>query len=95
MVVFPQGERSSSFEPQQFNTIGIKIARRAGVPIVPVALKTNAWGIGRIIKDLGKIDPAKKAHVAFGEPIWIEGRGLDQHQEVIEFIQQKLQSWEE
>ena len=93
MIVFPQGKRSPSFEPHEFNTIGIKMARRAGVPILPVALKTDAWRNGRIIKDVGKIDPTKKVHFAFGESMWIEGRGTEQHQEVIRFIQQRLRSW--
>jgi 1-acyl-sn-glycerol-3-phosphate acyltransferase len=95
MVVFPQGVRTPCFVPREFNTIGIKMARRAGVPILPVALKTDAWLNGKIVKDLGRIDPTKKVRFAFGEPMWIEGRGTEQHQETVRFIQQKLRSWEE
>ena len=47
VVVFPQTTRTTAFDPEQFNTIGVKLAKRAGVPIVPVALKTDAWGNGR------------------------------------------------
>ena len=94
MIVFPQGERSIAFEANEFNTIGVKIARRAAVPIVPVALKTDAWENGRLLKDVGKIDPTKKVYFAFGEPMWVEGRGTEQHQQVIQFVQEKLSSWE-
>ncbi|CAN5535500.1 lysophospholipid acyltransferase family protein [soil metagenome] len=93
IIVFPQTTRTLQFDPEQFNTIGVKLAKRANVPVVPVAVQTDAWGIGSIIKELARIDPSKKVHIAFGEPIPINGRGADEHKQVIEFIQQKLQSW--
>ncbi|MCX6046863.1 MAG: lysophospholipid acyltransferase family protein [Chloroflexi bacterium] len=94
VIVFPQTTRTLIFDPDQFNTIGIKLAKRANVPVVPVAVRTDAWGIGAIIKELARIDPSKKVHIAFGEPISIHGRGADEHKQVIEFIQEKLQSWQ-
>lgn len=93
IVVFPQTTRSATFDPTQFNTIGVKLALRAGVPIVPIALQTDAWGNGKRIKDLGPIDPTKKVRFAFGEPITIEGRGNEQHQQIINFIESKLNAW--
>jgi 1-acyl-sn-glycerol-3-phosphate acyltransferase len=95
VVVFPQGIRTLDFDPAKFNTLGIKLARRAGVPIVPMALKTDAWGIGFWVKDLGRIDPAKKVRFAFGEPLTVHGRGADEHQSIIHFIQQHLCTWQE
>ncbi len=94
IIVFPQTTRSDSFEPSQFNTIGVKLAQRAGVPAVPVALLTGAWKNGKIFKDLGKIDPSKRVHFAFGEPIAIGGRGLEEHQAIIQFIKGKLEEWQ-
>ncbi|KAA1261881.1 1-acyl-sn-glycerol-3-phosphate acyltransferase [Rubripirellula obstinata] len=93
VVVFPQTTRSSTFDPQKFNTIGIKLAVKAKVPIIPVALQTDAWGNGKWIKDFGPVDPSKPVRFAFGPPIQIEGRGADQHKEVIHFIETKLQHW--
>ncbi len=93
VIVFPQTTRTLQFDPDQFNTIGIKLAKRANVPVVPIAVRTDAWGIGPKIKELGRIDPSKKVYIAFGEPISINGRGTDEHKQVIEFIQQKLKSW--
>ena len=95
VVAFPQGIRTLDFDPAKFNTLGIKLARRAGVPIVPMALKTDAWGIGSWVKDLGRIDPAKKVRFAFGEPLTVHGRGTDVHQSIIDFIQQHLCDWQE
>ncbi|QDT06802.1 2-acyl-glycerophospho-ethanolamine acyltransferase [Rubripirellula lacrimiformis] len=93
VVVFPQTTRSTSFDPSQFNSIGIKLASRCGVPVIPIALRTDAWGNGKRIKDLGPIDPSKTVHFEFGSPIDVVGRGEAQHQQVIEFIESRLASW--
>ena len=93
IIVFPQTTRSTVFDPKQFNSIGIKLARRAGAPVVPIALKTDAWGNGKLIKDFGKIDPAKEMHFAFGEPFCVHGRGAEEHDAVIEFILRHLREW--
>jgi len=93
IIVFPQTTRTPVFSPKDFNSIGVKLAQRSGVPVVPVALVTDAWGNGRFLKDFGKIDTHKKVHVAFGEPITIEDRGNLAHAAVIDFIQAKLEEW--
>lgn len=93
VTVFPQTTRGTEFIPQQFNTIGVKLAQRAGVPVLPLALKTDAWTNGRLIKDLGRIHPEVKAHFAFGAPILVEGKGRNEHQQVIDFIAAKLEEW--
>ena len=94
IVVFPQTTRSDRFVPEKFNSIGIKLAKRASVPVVPIALKTDAWEPGSILKDFGPIDPSRKVHFAFGEPLEIEGSGREQHEEIIRFIQGKMEGWE-
>jgi len=94
IILFPQTTRTPVFDPEQFNTIGIKLSKKAGVPVVPIALKTNAWGNGTFLKDYGRIDPSKKVHFAFGKPLWIKDRGTEEHQQIIEFISGKLKEWE-
>lgn len=93
VLIFPQTTRSAVFNPTQFNTLGIKLAKRSHLPIVPIALKTDAWGIGRLLKDFGKIDPTKPVRIAFGEPIFVDGNGKKEHQQIITFIENKLKSW--
>ncbi len=93
IIIFPQTTRTSVFDHEQFNTIGIKLAKKAEVPVVPVALKTDAWGNGRYLKDFGRINPAVAVHFAFGEPLTIMGRGVEEHQRIIEFITGKLWEW--
>lgn len=93
MIIFPQTTRSTSLDPEQFNTIGVKLARRAQVPVVPFALKTDAWGIGKIVKEFGKVDPSKRVWFAFGEPIMISGSGREEHKFIMEYIMGKLLDW--
>ncbi|MDH7599891.1 MAG: lysophospholipid acyltransferase family protein [Sedimentisphaerales bacterium] len=93
VMAFPQTTRTTNFDLSSFNTIGIKLARKAGVPVMPLALRTDAWRNGRLIKDMGLLDVRRPVHMAFGRPIYVEGRGLDQHRQVIDFIQQRLTRW--
>jgi len=93
VAVFPQTTRYDWFDPGKFNSIGIKLARRAGVPVVPVAIRSDAWGSGRILKDLGRIDPSKGVRISFGAPMKITGRGDDEHRLVLEFISSRLRQW--
>lgn len=95
MVIFPQTTRSLAFDPGAFNTIGIKLAKKAGVPVIPIALKTDAWGNGKCLKDFGRIDPSKTVRFAFGSPMRIKNRGSEEHDQVIEFISGKLKEWGE
>ncbi len=93
IIIFPQTTRFLDFDPKRFNTIGIKLAKRANVPVVPLALKTDAWGNGRILKDFGKMVPSRKVHFAFGSPLRIKDRGAEEHEKVIEFIAGRIRKW--
>jgi 1-acyl-sn-glycerol-3-phosphate acyltransferase len=93
IIVFPQTTRSQVFDPARFNTIGIKLASRASVPVIPIALQTDAWGPGSRIKDFGPIDPDRPVRFAFGEPLTVRGNGREEHEQVIRFIQGKLEEW--
>lgn len=94
LIIFPQTTRVISFNPEDFNTIGIKLAQRANVPVVPIALKTDAWENGYIIKDFGKIKPERTVHFEFGPPLWIKNKGIEEHKQIVEFIQSKLTEWQ-
>ncbi len=86
VVIFPQTTRSTGFDEEKFNSLGVKLARRAKVPVVPIALKTDAWGVGRRIKDGGKIQPSKTVYFTFGDPLTVQGSGREEHQRVVDFI---------
>lgn len=95
IVIFPQSTRSDNFDPAEFNTLGVKLARKAGVPVVPVAIKTDFWGNGKLLKELGPLDSRKTIHIKFGEPFNITGNGREDNQKIIDFIQSSLYRWKE
>ena len=48
VLIFPQTTRELFFDPKKFNTLGIKLAKRAKVPVIPIAVKTDAWWHGQM-----------------------------------------------
>ena len=95
IIVFPQSTRHIKFDAQQFNSLGVKLAKKAGVRVIPVAIKTDFWEIGRYLKDIGRIKRDRPIHIHFGEPLTISGNGREQHQQIVEFIQAKMNEWQE
>ncbi|AHC14945.1 lysophospholipid acyltransferase family protein [Salinispira pacifica] len=94
IIIFPQSTRTAEFRPERFNSLGIKLAIRAGVNVIPIALKTDFWGEGSIIRGFGRISRKKKIHIEIGSPIAPQGRGKNEHQEIVDFIQSRLNTWE-
>ncbi len=74
VIIFPQATRSVEFDVQAFNTLGVKLASRAGVSVVPVAIKTDFHGNGKLIKDMGPLDLSKMLYFKFGEPMAVAAR---------------------
>lgn len=93
IAIFPQHTRTVEFDPEQFNSIGIKLAARSGAPVVPVALQTTAWSPGKLLKDYGPIIPSRPIYFAFGTPFPVVGRGNEEHQRVVRFIREHLDEW--
>ncbi len=93
IIIFPQSTRTPVFDPAHFNTIGVKLARKTGAPVIPIALKTDAWGNGEKLKDFGPITPSRTIHFEFGEPVHISGTGKEEHQHISDFIMSRLEAW--
>ncbi len=66
ILLFPQGHRAEAFDPRKFNSLGAKLAARAGVPLVPVACKTDFARPGWPLRDFGPIDPSRPVRFACG-----------------------------
>jgi len=94
ILIFPQSSRTTQFSPKDFNSIGVKLAKRAKVPIIPIALKTDFWKAGKFVKDFGKIDRKNKVFFKFGNPIIVEGNGKKENKEIVGFIEQNLNQWQ-
>lgn len=93
LVVFPQTTRMVAFDPSKFSSIGVKLAHRAGVPVIPLALLTDAWGNGKRFKDFGPVDTNKDVRFAFGAPITVQSRGSEEQKEIVRFIRAHLGEW--
>lgn len=93
IIIFPQSTRSVEFRPEEFNSLGVKLAKKAGVNVVPLALKTDFWGQGKIIKDLGPLDSSKHIYFRFGEPFAVKSTGKTENQQLIDFIVASLKEW--
>ncbi len=94
LVVFPQTTRTCTFDRKEFNSIGVKLARRAGVPLVPIALRSDAWGnLKHFVKEFGRINPRKPVHFAFGDPMPVTGTGAEAQEQALVFIEEHLDRW--
>ena len=95
IIVFPQATRNARFDRERFNSVGVKIARRNNVPLIPLALKTDAWGCGKegVRKDYGKIFPDWPVHFRFGKALRVEGSGKEEQEHLCRFIEDALAEW--
>ncbi len=93
VIIFPQSTRSAEFIPEQFSSIGIKLAKKANAPIIPLALKTDFIENGKYLRNLGPLNRSKKIYFKFGKPINVLGNGKEQHKYIIDFIQKSLKEW--
>jgi len=93
VVIFPQATRTVEFDIDGFNSLGVKLAARTGVPVVPLALKTDFMANGKWVKDMGPVYPGRTIHFAFGGPLKVEGNGRDAHVAVVRFVASHIQAW--
>jgi len=93
LVIFPQATRTPHFDPEKFNTLGVKLAAKAGVKLLPMAIKTDFWGDSKIIKGFGPLARKKPVYITFGEPMDVNGSGKEAHRQIIRFIMTNLEKW--
>ena len=62
--------------------------------MMPVALKTDFWGNGKLLRTFGPLDCRKEAHFKFGAPVMPEGNGKEAQEYALEFIQKHVQMWD-
>lgn len=93
VLLFPQGTRQPVFDAKKFNSLGSKLAERAGVPVVPIAVKTDFLLTGKWIKDVGKVDPNKPIRFACGPVLPAELGARKMHEQSVAFIEGKIKEW--
>ncbi|HOJ38550.1 MAG TPA: lysophospholipid acyltransferase family protein [Ignavibacteriales bacterium] len=92
LIVFPQGTRYNIISPEQFTTIGVKLAKHYNVPVIPVALVTDAMGQGKLIKDFGKFDVTKEVCFAIDKPFYVVNQ-KEAMNHIVSFITKKVKEW--
>ena len=95
VLIFPQGSRERVFSRKIYSSIGAKLAEKAGVPVIPIAVKTDCAptrpdGKGWL-KDFGTVDPAKEIRLRCGPPM--TGSSKEMHQKVFDWIKAQLEEW--
>lgn len=93
VLIFPQSTRCDGFNRSDFNTLGIKLARNAGVKVIPCALRTDFLGVGKIVRDFGAIHRDRPIHFRFAAPMTVEGNGKATHEKIVDFISRCLREW--
>ena len=93
VILFPEGTRQAAFSERKFNSLAVKLAVKAGAKVVPVAVKTDFWGVGARIKDFGPLTPDSPVRISFGNPMTPTGRGKAEHQAVLAHIGGHLKEW--
>lgn len=93
IVVFPQSTRTRTFHPNEFNSIAVKLASRAGVPVVPFAVKTDFWENGKWIKDIGSLYRDRVIHFKFNPPLSPEQDSRKNQEVLLEFVLKTLKGW--
>ena len=94
VLLYPQGTRQPFFDVHHFNTLGIKLAQNAEVPIVPIAAQTAFLGVGKYTKDFGPVNTDIPVRFAVGDPITVtRATAKAAHAQCIDFIASKLEAW--
>ena len=94
-LIFPQGKRERQFDPSTFNSLGTKLAKKAGVPVIPVAVSTDFLRIGKLHRDLFMtVHPESPVRIACGPVIPHTLSPADIQSQAIYFITSKLAEWQ-
>ncbi|WCL48629.1 lysophospholipid acyltransferase family protein [Leptospira sp. GIMC2001] len=93
LVIFPQSTRDLVFRPKEFNSIATKLAKRANVPVIPIALKTDFWVPGGLIKDFGYLFRDRPVYIKFGEALHPTVDPRKNQEDIVGFIRSHLEEW--
>ena len=93
LIVFPQSTRSEVLDPEKFNSIGVKLAKSADVPVLPLALKTDFLANGKLLRDMGPVRPERRVCFEFAPMLEITGNGQEEQARIVDFISSRLDEW--
>ena len=94
ILIFAQGSREKVFDRRHWSSIGAKLAEKAGVPVVPIALATDCEPTregGGIFKDFGSVDTSRPIRFRCG-PV-LTGTARETHRASFDWIAEQLNGW--
>ena len=95
ITIYAQGTRQPVFSRKSWGSIGTKLAERSGVPVVPIAVKTDIEptrpGGKGWFKDFGTVDPTKTIRISCG-PV-MTGKSKEMQQASFDWIKSRLDEW--
>ena len=95
ITIYAQGTRQPVFSRKSWGSIGTKLAERAGVPVVPIAVKTDIEptrpGAKGWFKDFGTVDPSKTIRISCG-PV-LTGSSKEMQRASFDWIKSRLDEW--
>ena len=95
IIIYAQGTRQPVFSRKSWGSIGTKLAERSGVPVVPIAVKTDIQptrpGAKGVFKDFGTVDPSKTIRISCG-PV-LAGTSKQMQQASFDWIKSRLDEW--
>ena len=95
ITIYAQGTRQPVFSRKSWGSIGTKLAERSGVPVVPIAVKTDIEptrpGAKGWFKDFGTVDPSKTIRISCG-PV-LTGTSKEMQQASFDWIKSRLDEW--
>ena len=95
IVAFPEGTRKKSFDPKNFNKIGVKLALKLNVPLQVLALKTDFFS-ETFIPYIGLLRPDRTIYFSMSSPFTVHGDKVNEvHQRCKDFINDKMVQWKD
>ena len=97
-LIYPQGTRCDVFSRKRYSSIGVKLAERAGCPVVPLVVDTRCQPtrktglLARVFKDYGPVDTSHDIRIACG-PVIPCAKSRELHEAAFDWMAAKLESW--
>ena len=85
VVIFPEGARTRTGDLMEFKKGTAIISRELGIPVVPTAL----IGLYEVMSIYDRFPKPKKIKVAFGEPLYPEGKS---YEEITEELKKRVET---
>ncbi|MDW8055288.1 MAG: lysophospholipid acyltransferase family protein [Elusimicrobiota bacterium] len=92
IIIFPQATRSYYIDVDKFSSLGVKLAKKFQLDILPVCVKTDFLKIGRVWKEFGKVQPENDVFIKIFSPIPYDSINKTTNKEIALLFRRTLSS---